>query len=119
MILPLTMIQRGVRRRVAWLGVAAMLFQAILFGWHHHELPPAARGAQPVIVAAGQAPLSPAAADDDCDICQALHHLSAAPGEFVAVAAPTAAGAPLPLPEPIRISRASERAFQARAPPRA
>src|SRR5437763_273421 len=35
--------QTTVRRRVALIGVAAILFQAFLFGWHHYALgPPAA-----------------------------------------------------------------------------
>jgi hypothetical protein len=110
---------RGIRRRVALLGVVAVLFQAILSGWHHHPLPPNSRAAQPIVVASGAVPLSPAAAEDDCDICRALHHLRAAPGEFAALAAPAAAVMALPLPGLMLAGRGSERAFQARAPPRA
>ena len=73
------------RRRVALLGIVAVLFQAVLFGWHHHELGPASRGSQPIVTVSNAAlPLSPASAEDECDICMALHHLSASPGEVSA-----------------------------------
>jgi hypothetical protein len=110
---------RASRRRVAVLGVVAILFQAILFGWHHHPLVMASHGVQPVAHGQGSVPLSPTTAEDDCDICQALHHLSAAPAEFAAVAPPAARASVLSLPGCVLAGRASARAFQARAPPRA
>jgi hypothetical protein len=76
--------------RIALLGLLAVLFQAILFGWHHHPVPLASRGAQAIAVAANSAvPLSPADAEDGCDICAALHHLSASPIEFVSLLLPS------------------------------
>jgi hypothetical protein len=106
------------RRRVALLGIIAVLFQAVLFGWHHHALGPASRGSQPVAAVSNPAaPLSPAGAEDDCDVCMALHHLSASPGEFVALPVPATAASALHLPELVRIARVSERGFHARAPP--
>jgi hypothetical protein len=107
------------RRRVALLGILAILFQAILFGWHHHPLILASHGAPPVAHGADGAPLSPATAEDDCDICQALHHLNGAPGEFVVLAAPGIAAAPERLPRRVAEAQPPKRAFQARAPPRA
>ena len=112
-------IERHPSRRVALLAVLAVLFQAILFGWHHHELSLPSGDAPALAFPAGGAPPEPADLDDDCDICQALHHLSAAPGEVVALAVPDAAASALLLPASIFIERAGERAFQARAPPRA
>src|SRR5580700_2487642 len=108
------------RRRSALLGVFAVLFQAILFGWHHHELGPASRGSQPdVTVSNATSPLSPASAEDECDICMALHHLSASPVEFVFLPMPVAAASTLPLPILLQATRASGHGFRARAPPRA
>ena len=111
-------LHQAARRRVALLGIIAVLFQAILFGWHHHPLSLAAPSAQPVVHSVGGGPLTPATADDDCDICAALHHLSAAPGEPVAATTPTltisAANRPTTFALP---ARASVRGFHARAPP--
>jgi hypothetical protein len=107
------------RRRVALLGVVAVLFQAILFGWHHHGLGPASRGSQSVVTVTNAVmPLSPASAEDDCDVCMALHHFSASPVEFVFLPMPIVAALALRLPHLLLAARASERGFHARAPPR-
>ncbi len=108
-----------VQRRLALLGVAAILFQAILFGWHYHELALPSRGAQPALHAAGTAPPAPSSAADDCDICIALHHFSAAPVALVALPLPTLTAFAAPRPAEILGDPAARRAFQARAPPRA
>jgi hypothetical protein len=110
---------RAARRRVAVLGCLAILFQAILFGWHHHDLVLSSRGAQPVAHSHDTAPLSPATAEDGCDICQVLHHLTVAPGEIVALSPPKATVSIVHAPAAIRVDPATERAFRARAPPRA
>ena len=109
----------ALRKRVALLGVLAVLLQAILFGWHSHPLPVAPRGSQPIAVAAnGAVPLSPADAEDGCDICAALHHLGASPIEFVSLPIPRVIGSAVDFPAvPFRI-QASDRGFHARAPPR-
>jgi hypothetical protein len=105
---------------MALLGVAAILFQAILFGWHHHPVALASHAAQPIAHWEGNAPLSPATADDDCDICQTLHHLNGAPLEYVALAPLVATvSAPAPPTRSETGDQATGRAFQARAPPRA
>jgi len=112
-------LDRAARRRVALLGCLAILFQAILFGWHHHELELASHGTTPAAHGEGSAPLSPATAEDDCDVCQALHHLRTAPGEVVSLSLPGGATAALALPELVRQGPGFPSAFQARAPPRA
>jgi hypothetical protein len=106
-------------KRAALLGVVAILFQAILFGWHHHELGSASHGTTPAIHGEGSAPLSPATAEDDCDICQALHHLRTAPGEVASLPLPAGATPALVLLDLILQGQGFPRAFQARAPPRA
>jgi hypothetical protein len=106
-------------RRVAFLGIVAILFQALLFGWHHHPLVLASRGLQPVAHAAGDAPLPPVTADNDCEICQALHHLSVSPVDFTALAPPASPASLACLPDLALAGRGFSRAFQARAPPRA
>jgi len=111
--------RRTARRRVALLGVAAILFQAILFGWHHHDLVLSSRGIQPEVHAAGTVPLGPATEEDGCDTCQALHHMTGAPGEFTALPPPTATAAVIHPPAAVLTDRSAERAFRARAPPRA
>ena len=107
------------RRQVALLGVLAVLFQAVLFGWHSHPLPVASRGSQPVALAAsGAAPLSPADAEDGCDICAALHHLSASPIEFVSLPIPRAIESAVDLAAAPFSVQPSNHGFRARAPPR-
>src|SRR5262249_58620196 len=74
-------------RTAAAIGILGILFQAILFGWHHHPLAFSARGVTVAVSAANSQ--FPAAADDDCEICAALAHHHAAP----AIVGPSA---PLP-----------------------
>jgi hypothetical protein len=106
------------RRRVALLAVVAVLFQAVLFGWHHHSLPAMARSAQQVVsLHDAGLPLSPAAADDSCEICIALHHLSASPLDFTIPPLPPIGTAVAYLPDQAFLGRAVDRAFHARAPP--
>jgi hypothetical protein len=116
---PVSVQQAFRHRRIALLGLLAVLFQAILFGWHHHPVPLASRGAQAIAVAANSAvPLSPADAEDGCDICAALHHLSASPIEFVSLLLPTFVGSAAGFCAISFSVRPSERGFLARAPPR-
>lgn len=110
---------RTMRRHVARLGILAVLVQAVLFGWHHHHLPPAWRGAQSALHAAAGAPLSPASTEDDCDICAALHHLTAAPGEFAAMLPALAIAAADFLPPAAIAGGIFHDGFRARAPPQA
>jgi DUF2946 family protein len=110
--------RRAARRRVALLGCLLILFQAILFGWHHHALALGSHGVPPAAHGEGGAPLSPATAEDDCDICQVLHHLRTAPGEILSLPLPAGAASALTFPELVRQGRGVRGAFQARAPPR-
>lgn len=105
------------RRRVALLGVVAILFQAVAFGWHHHPVELSAGGGfQSVVRAANSTPLSPALADHDCEICAALHHFSATPWILSALFLP---GAALAVARPARLgpTRQGHRPGLARAPP--
>jgi hypothetical protein len=106
----------GGRAMVARLGVLTVLFQAILFGWHHHGLTFSGRLPVPVVENHSAAP-QVTDDEDGCEICQVLHHLTAAPVEFPAVGAlcATAAGPDLALTA--FIAYAHDAAFQARAPP--
>jgi hypothetical protein len=107
-----------VRRRVALIGVAAILLQALLFGWHHHALALAGRGGFPASLYSATQPLAPATAEDLCEICAALHHQSASPLAFAASPIPSSAAAAIDLPDPDPIGRAGAWGFRARAPPR-
>lgn len=78
-------------RLAARLGLFAVLFQAILFGWHHHDSVWAGRLPVPVV---GNPTGPPQVVDDEdgCEICQVFHHLTAAPPDLVAaLAVPTVA----------------------------
>jgi len=106
------------RRRVARLAVFAVLFQAMLFGWHHHPPPAVARNADPVVrLHHVGSPLSPATAEDGCEVCIALHHLSASPLDFAMPPLPPIGTAAPYLPDQALLDRAIDRAFHARGPP--
>jgi hypothetical protein len=63
------------RRASALLGIFAILFQAMLFAWHHHAVLLPSRDA-PVAgsVVVFSSDHFPAGADDDCPLCFALAH---------------------------------------------
>jgi hypothetical protein len=108
-----------VRRRVALVGVAAILFQALLFGWHHHGLRLATRG-EPVSSVSNALRQMPAtAAEDSCEICAVLHHQNASPLAFAMPPAPSVIASAIELPAPDFLDPADTRWFHARAPPRA
>ena len=105
-------------RRVALLGVFVILLQALLFGWHHHAEWFSVAGQWPVASSPQSgAPLAPATAEDECEICAALHHLTAAPGESVATGLPSSTALPSPLAATRRLALSLDLAFRARAPP--
>jgi len=98
------------------LGLFAVLFQAVLFGWHHHGLVLTGRSTVPVVAN----PTTPPHAVDDengCEICQVLHHLSAAPVDFAGPPLPFGVVAAAVIPGPAFAAGASALAFHARAPP--
>jgi hypothetical protein len=112
---------RRLGRRRQWQarpGVVAMLLQAFLFGWHHHSLPAMARSAPPILsLHNASLPLSSATAEDGCEICIALHHLSASPLDFAVPPLPPIDAAAAYSPDQAFPDRAIDRAFHARAPP--
>ena len=110
--------QMTTRRRVARLAVFAILFQAVLFGWHHHSPPAMARSAHPAVSLPNAGlPLSPGTAEDGCEVCIALHHLSASPLDFAMPPLPPIGTAAPYFPDQALLDRAIDRAFHARAPP--
>ncbi|MFZ2005012.1 MAG: hypothetical protein WB697_02460 [Stellaceae bacterium] len=98
------------------LGLFAVLFQAILFGWHHHDLVFAGRLTAPV-VANPTAPPQAVDDEDGCEICQVLHHLTAAPPDLVAAPPPLTTATAETARDPTFCARAPALAFYARAPP--
>jgi hypothetical protein len=109
----------GRQRWRALLGIFAILLQALLFALHEHPLPFSV-GEQPLLRSqADAAPLSSTLADADCQVCAALHHLSASPGEFAQLAAPPRLGPQKDPAEASRVASSPGLAFRARAPPQA
>jgi hypothetical protein len=106
----------GTRTITARLGLLAVLFQAILFGWHHHDLTFPGRLSMPVVENPAAAPQI-ADDEDGCEICQVLHHLTATPIEFAATTTPCGVIARLRQDRPAPLHSATAAAFQARAPP--
>ena len=110
------MIRRAGRRPAALLGLFAILFQAVLFGWHHHDL--AFSGGGPQRVICSNASASQAADDEDgCEICQVLHHQAASAGDGIAAPMPGFAASLSIAAAPVFIAQPLALAFRARAPP--
>jgi hypothetical protein len=106
------------RRSSALLGVYAILLQAAVFVWHQHALVFNSAGQPPGLSSQDRAaPLSSTTADETCELCAALHHLSGAPGEFVAVSPPSLAASRFAPIEKARSGLVRTLAFNARAPP--
>ena len=105
-------------KRVALLGVFAVVLQAVLFAWHHHDLGFAARGAPLAL----SAPASgngdtPATDADGCEICIGLQHQAAALG-FMVPPVPGLAAAPRAERGRAFFVLTDYRAFDSRGPPR-
>jgi hypothetical protein len=104
------------RGRTALVAIFAILFQVVLFGWHHHE--PSLAGRLTAAIIEKPVPSRQAAEREDrCGICSVLHHLfaetvefSAAPPRFALAAAPVSGDAASAV-------SAICLAFRARAPP--
>src|SRR5213595_2672382 len=103
------------RRRVALVGIAAILFQALLFGWHHHAI--AVPGGAVASFQNAARPPTPATAEHLCEICAVLHQQSAAPLAFFTPPTPAARGSAIDQPARVVLHRAVTRGFEARAPP--
>ena len=110
----------GSRGGTALLGVFVILLQAALFGWHTHSLPLSSRGA-PTLLAAAPASghETPLAADNDCQVCFALGHQSAASIGFAATPLPVGAALPPTAVGAVVAPGAPYLHFRSRAPPRA
>jgi hypothetical protein len=106
------------RGRVALVGVAAILLQALLFGWHHHGLRLAVSGQSSASVYNDLRQMPAAVTEDSCEICAILHHQNASPLAFAAPPAPPAIASAIGLPAPVFLDRADIHGFHARAPPR-
>jgi hypothetical protein len=97
-------------------GLFAVLVQAILFGWHHHDL--STSGRLPAPVFANAAAPQPAADDEDgCEICQVLHHLTAAPPDHADAPPPFEVAATAEAGIAVLVRGGVAAGFHARAPP--
>jgi hypothetical protein len=111
----------GDRQRVrsgwaARLGLFAILFQAILFGWHHHDLTFAGSLPAPVIQNSTTQPLA-LDDEDSCEICSVLHHLTAAPVDLAAIVPPVPVADIARPGDTAVVAQTLALAFRARAPP--
>jgi hypothetical protein len=102
----------------AFLGIFAILFQAVLFAWHHHTI---VLPAQNTTAAGSQVVVSsdhfPAAADDDCALCFALAHHNVTPVDFFAAPLGIRASQPQLLVAAASCPLPSYLLFRSRAPP--
>jgi hypothetical protein len=99
------------------LGLFAILFQAMLFAWHHHPLVLSGNLPAP-IVANGAGPIQPADIDEDgCEICSVLHHLTGATVDFIVAPPPAPIASAAILSKTNFVAQGPALAFHARAPP--
>jgi hypothetical protein len=99
------------------LGLFAMLFQAMLFAWHHHPLVRSGNLLAPV-VANGAGLHQPADDDEDgCEICSVLHHLTGATVDFIVAPPALPIAAAIVSGDTAFVAEGPTLAFHARAPP--
>jgi hypothetical protein len=110
---------RASRLTSAVLGITAILFQAMMFAWHHHAPPFSSHGAPRIAALAAGGPEMPAAADRDCQICFALAHHGAVPVHLFAVTPPEQRLLKQFWTATVVLSLAAYLLFQPHAPPRA
>lgn len=108
------------RRGCALFGAFAVLLQAVVFAWHHH---PASfhvwsAGAVTTLVAP-TAPVVPALADHDCEICFAVSHHGAVPVDIYAAKPPENAPLPQTRMATVEAPLTPYSLFRSRAPPAA
>jgi hypothetical protein len=97
-----------------------MLFQAMLFAWHSHPLPFSPSGAPTALSASPTTGHEvPVSDDDDCQICFALSHHSAAPIDFIPPSPPGEASSPATRVKTNLAPGERYLHFRSRAPPRA
>jgi hypothetical protein len=106
------------RRRIALLGIFAILFQAMLFAWHHHAHLFTLRSAPVAVPLAADCDQVPASADDNCQFCFAISHHSSAPVDIFALAPPGHSLAQEAQATPVICPLAPYLLFRSRAPPR-
>jgi hypothetical protein len=107
---------RAGHRSAALLGLFAVLFQAVLFGWHHHDL--VFSGGEPhAFVRDTGSPTQPADDEEGCEICQVLHHQTASAGDDIVAPVPGPAASPSIAVDPAFAVYPLALAFHARAPP--
>jgi hypothetical protein len=105
-------------RATAILGIFAILFQAMLFAWHHHA-PPFASPSAPgvVLLAATSGEDIPAAADHNCQVCLYISQHGAAPVDFFTGGSPGRAALPSAAAIAADPPLAAYLLFRSRAPP--
>ncbi|MGC2203740.1 MAG: hypothetical protein WA633_26790 [Stellaceae bacterium] len=105
------------RRIIAAISSFVILFQAIVFAWHHHELSFSSGRTSTVAIAAAPSPVPPASADEDCQICFAISHHGAIPVDLVTAELPDRLPLPHASPAAVFIVVARYPFFHSRAPP--
>ena len=106
------------RRSCTLVSTFAILLQAVVFAWHHHPASFHVRGARAVTtLVAPTAPVVPALADHDCEICFAISHHGAVPAIVVVVKPPEHAPLGWSRLAAVETSPAFYMLFQSRAPP--
>jgi hypothetical protein len=106
------------RRSCAFVGVFAIVLQAVLFAWHNDAASFHVRSAGAVTtLVAPTAPVMPASADHDCEICFALSHHGAVPVDLFAANPPEHALLRRSWLAAVEASPAPYVLFQSRAPP--
>jgi hypothetical protein len=109
--------ERKWSRVAARLGLFAILFQAVLFGWHHHDLAFGSQKQQ-AVVHNNTAATHPVDDEDGCEICQVLHHQTTASSNAIVTPLPGLAAVASRATDPAFVARTFALAFRARAPPR-
>src|SRR5262249_35106196 len=102
------------RRLVVLVGIAAILLQAFLFGWHHHAVAVPAHSGPIASWHGTSEPLPPARAERVCDICVVLHQHVTAVLSPALLPVPRCIGLSDRPPESDAIGLTSTRVFRAR-----
>src|SRR5215471_11985897 len=105
------------RRWVVLVAIAAILLQALLFGWHHHATAVPGHSSPIASLHGTSEPLAPAGAEQFCEICTDLHQHATAVLSPALLPVPCSIGLSDRPPESDAICLTDTRAFRARAPP--
>jgi hypothetical protein len=104
------------RAIAARIGVFAIVFQAILFGWHHHDLTFGAERQRAVLHNA-TGTTQQGSDEDGCEICQVLHHQTLSSANGAVTPLPGLAATRSAALDPVFTTHNFALAFRARAPP--